>query len=76
MPLSMEIYIENHFETWLAHQEKMEFAQHPRIQRYPENNVLSKIDVRITTFLSNLPLTSIPFLTFIPFLFGHAFDSS
>ena len=53
----------------------MEFAQHPRIQRYPENNVLSKIDVRITTFLSNLPLTSIPFLTFIPFLFGHSFGA-
>jgi hypoxanthine phosphoribosyltransferase/membrane-associated phospholipid phosphatase len=53
----------------------LQFSQHPRIARYPENNWVSKLDVRFTSLLANLPLTSVPLLTFIPFLFGHAFGA-
>ena len=53
----------------------LQFAQHPPIRRYPEATFLSRLDVKLTSLLSNVPLSAIPGLTFVPFLYGHLFGA-
>ena len=54
----------------------LQFAQHPPIRRYPEATFLSHLDVKLTSLLSNVPLSAIPGLTFVPFLYGHLFGQA
>lgn len=63
------------FMTKNNDEDELQFAQHPPVRRYPEKSTFAKIDTTLSSFLSHLPLTSVPLLSFIPFLFGHAFGA-
>ena len=53
----------------------LQFAQHPDVRRYSETSLLSQLDVKLTTLLSNLPISVFPGLPVLPFLYGHTFGA-